>query len=127
MADEAEVEEVGSVRIADEVVATIAGSAAAQVDGVVGMTGGLVGDIGEMLGKKNFSRGVKVEVGEKEAAIDVHIIVEYGARIPEVAQNVQENVKKAVEIMTGLKVIEVNVHVNGVAFKQAVNEAKKPV
>jgi len=110
-------EEVGSVRISEEVVAVIAGIAATEVEGVVGMSGGIVGDITEILGKKNLSKGVRVEVGEKEAAADLFIVVEYGVRIPEVAQRVQENVKKAIESMTGLSVVEVNIHVQGVAFR----------
>ena len=107
-----------SVRISDDVVGVIAGIAAGEVDGVVGMSGGLVGGISEMLGKRNLSKGVRVEVGERQAAVDLHIVVEYGTRIPEVAQKVQENVKRAVESMTGLEVVEVNIHVQGVAFPQ---------
>ncbi|MGE5485182.1 MAG: Asp23/Gls24 family envelope stress response protein [Ignavibacteriales bacterium] len=110
-------EAAGSIRISDDVVAVIAGMSCTEVEGVAGMSGGLVGDITEILGKKNFSKGVKVEVGEKETAIDLFIVVDYGAKIPEVAQQVQENVKTAVEVMTGLKVIQVNVHVHGVAFR----------
>ena len=87
----------GSVRIADEVVGIIAGLAATEVAGIAGMSAGLVGGIAEMLGRKNLSKGVKVEVGEKEAAVDLYIIAEYGARIPEVALHVQENVKKAIK------------------------------
>ena len=109
-------EGIGSVRIADEVVGTIAGLAATEVNGIAGMSGGLVGGIAEMLGKKNFSKGVKVEVGEKEAAVDLYIIVEYGVRIPDIALTVQEKVKSAIENMTGLEVVEVNVHVQGVGF-----------
>lgn len=109
---------VTSLKIADEVVATIAGLAAAEVEGVAGMSGGLVGGISEMLGKKSTARGAKVEVGDKETAIDLYVVVEYGVRIPEIAQRVQENVKRAVESMTGLDVVEVNVHVQGVAFHQ---------
>ena len=110
--------DVGSVRIADEVVGIISGLAATEISGVAGMSGGLVGGIAEMLGKKNLSKGVKVEVGEKEAAVDLYIIVEYGVRIPDVALRVQENVKKAIESMTGLDVVEVNIHVQGVGFAQ---------
>jgi uncharacterized alkaline shock family protein YloU len=109
-------QEVGQVRISEDVVSVIAGIAAAEVDGVVGMSGGLVGDMAEILGKKSLSKGTKVEVGEKEAAIDLFVVLEYGVRIPEVAQRIQENVKKAVEIMTGLHVVEVNIHVQGVTF-----------
>jgi uncharacterized alkaline shock family protein YloU len=107
----------GNIRISDDVVAVIAGISCTEVEGVAGMSGGLVGDITEILGKKSFSKGVKVEVGEKEAAIDLFVVVDYGAKIPEVAQQVQENVKTAVEVMTGLKVVQVNVHVHGVAFR----------
>jgi uncharacterized alkaline shock family protein YloU len=114
--DKTEHNDVGSIRIADEVVGIIAGMAATEVDGVAGMSAGLVGGIAEMLGKKNLSKGVKVEVGEKEAAVDLYIIVEYGVRIPDVALRVQENVKRAIESMTGLEVVEVNVHVQGVGF-----------
>ncbi|MHB8927175.1 MAG: Asp23/Gls24 family envelope stress response protein [Bacillota bacterium] len=105
-----------NVRIADDVVGIIAGIAATEVEGVAGMSGGIVGGITEMLGKRNLSKGVKVEVGEKEAAVDLYIVIEYGVRIPDVAQRVQENVKKAVESMTGLDVVECNVHIHGVAF-----------
>ncbi|VBB08014.1 alkaline shock protein asp23 [Lucifera butyrica] len=108
--------DVGSIRIADEVVGVIAGLAATEVPGVAGMSAGLVGGIAEMLGKKNLSKGVKVEVGEREAAVDLYIIVEYGVRIPDVALRVQENVKRGIESMTGLDVVEVNIHVQGVGF-----------
>jgi uncharacterized alkaline shock family protein YloU len=110
-------EEVGCIKISDEVVATIAGLAATEIEGVAGMSGGLMGDISEVLGKKSLSKGVKVDVGEKEAAIDLYIIIEYGMRIPEVAERVQDNVKRSVEVMTGLKVVEVNIHVSGITFK----------
>lgn len=106
----------GSVRIADDVVAIIAGLAATEVEGVAGMSGGIAGGIAEMLGRKNLSKGVKVEVGETEAAVDIFVIVVYNVRIPDVALKIQENVKKAIETMTGLKVVEINVHVQGVAF-----------
>lgn len=103
------------IRIADEVVAVIAGKAVSEVQGVYEMSGGFAGGIGEVLsGKKNLAKGVKVIVTEKDAKIDVNIIVEYGVRIPEIAFEIQTKVKKAVETMTGLKVTEVNVHVQGV-------------
>lgn len=109
-------DDVGHVRISDEVVGIIAGIAATEVEGVVGMAGGLVGGITEMLGRRNLAKGVRVEVGEREAAVDLFIIVEYGVRIPRVAQRVQENVKRALESMTGLDVVSVNIHIQGVAF-----------
>ena len=107
---------LGSIRIADEVVSIIAGLAATEVEGIAGMSGGIAGGIAAMLGRKNFAKGVKVEVGEKEAAVDLYIIVKYGVRIPDVALAAQENVKKAIENMTGLSVVEVNIHVQGVGF-----------
>ena len=107
---------LGSIRIADEVVSIIAGLAATEVEGIAGMSGGIAGGIAEMLGRKNFAKGVKVEVGEKEAPLDLYIIVKYGVRIPDVALAAQENVKQAIENMTGLSVVEVNIHVQGVGF-----------
>lgn len=109
---------LGSIKVSDDVVSVIAGLAASDVAGIAGMSGGIVGGIAEILGRKNFSKGVKVEVGEKEAALDLFIIVDYGARIPDVALSVQEAVKKSIETMTGLSVVEVNVHVQGVAFPE---------
>ena len=114
--EKGEQNEVGTIRIADEVVGIIAGMAATEIPGVAGMSGGLVGGIAEMLGKKNLAKGVKVEVGEKEAAVDLYVIMEYGVRLPDIAIQVQENVKHAIESMTGLEVVEVNVHVQGVGF-----------
>lgn len=111
-----ETEGNNGIRIADDVVSVIAGVAVSEVPGVAGMAGGFAGGISEVLsGKKNLSKGIKVEVGEKETKIDVNIIVEYGTRIPDVAFEIQNRVKKAVETMTGLKVLEVNVHVQGVS------------
>ena len=72
--------------------------------------------IAELLKKKNLAKGVKVEVGERQAAVDLYVILEYGAKVPEVAYKIQENVKRAIESMTGLEVVEVNVHVQGVSF-----------
>ncbi|MBC9784901.1 Asp23/Gls24 family envelope stress response protein [Heliobacterium chlorum] len=109
-------QEIGHVRISNEVVATIAGLAATEVAGVTAMSGGIGGGIAEILGRKNLTKGVKVEVGEKEAAIDLNIVVDFGSRIPEVAKRVQENVKRSIESMTGLAVVEVNVHIQGVHF-----------
>ena len=112
------VNDIGSIKITDEVVAIIAGIAATEVPGVTGMSGGIAGGIAEALGRKNLTKGVKVEVGDKEAAIDLFIIVEYGFRIPEVAWTIQEKVKHAVEEMTGLNVVEVNIHIQGVNLER---------
>lgn len=120
-------EKIGSIRIANEVVAVIAGLAATEISGVAGMSGGIVGGIAEILGKRNLAKGVKVEVGEIETAIDLYIIVDYGVRIPDVAWKIQENVKKAVENMTGLKVVEVNIHVQGVRMQNSEREDEQRV
>ena len=107
--------ESSNIKISNEVVAVIAGKAVSEAPGVYAMAGGFAGGISEVLsGKKNLSKGIKVEVGEKETRIDVNIIVEYGTRIPDVAFDIQNRVKSAVEGMTGLKVVAVNVHVQGV-------------
>ena len=105
-----------AIKIADDVVAVIAGVAVSEIPGVANMAGGFAGGITEVLsGKKNMAKGIKVDIiNEKETKIDVNIIVEYGTRIPNVAYEIQTKVKKAVETMTGPKVLEVNVHVQGV-------------
>ncbi len=109
-----------NIKIADDVIAVIAGAAASEVSGVASMAGGFAGGISEVFsGKKNFAKGIKVETGDKDTKIDVNIIVEYGVRIPDVAYEIQTRVKKAVEGMTGLKVSEVNVHIQGVKTQQA--------
>ena len=115
------------IKISDDVVAVISGVAVSEVPGVAGMAGGFAGGITEVLsGKKNLSKGIKVEVGEKETKIDVNIIVEYGTRIPDVAFEIQNRVKKAVETMTGLTVLEVNVHVQGVSTDNKPVETEEP-
>lgn len=114
--------DVNGIKISDEVVAIIAGIAASDVPGVAGMSGGLVGGISEILGKKNFSKGIKVDVGERDATIEIFIIVDYGVRIPDVAWEIQNKVKKSVEEMTGLIVKKVNIHVQGVKVEKEVVE-----
>ena len=114
-----------NIRIADDVVAVIAGVAVSEVQGVYEMSGGFAGGISEVLsGKKNLAKGIKVEVNDKSTKIDVNIIVEYGTRIPDVAFEIQNKVKKSVKEMTGLDVLEVNVHVQGVktSVQQEVKE-----
>ena len=113
---------VGAVRIADEVVTTVAGLAAMEVEGVASMSGSWGTELVEKLGKKNFGKGIKVEVTEQQTKIDIYVIIEYGYAIPKVADNIQKEVKAAVQTMTGLDVIEVNVHVVGVEIKKAAGE-----
>jgi len=117
---------LGKIKISEDVIAIIAGLAAAEVPGIASMGGGIAGGIAEALGMKSLSKGVKVEVKENEVSIDLYIIVEYGTRIPEVAWNIQENVKKKVEDMTGLTVTEVNINVQGINIaKEKENKESK--
>lgn len=112
--DEIEISNSDGLKISNDAVATYAGIAISEVQGVYGMSGGFAGITEAISRKKNFTKGIKVDIDEKNVKIDVSIIVEYGARIPDVAFEIQSMVKKSVESMTGLKVQEVNVHVNGV-------------
>lgn len=108
-------EENTGIKISNDVVAVIAGVAVSEVRGVASMQGGFAGGIGEVLsGKKNLAKGIKVDSEDEKVKIDVNIIVEYGTRIPDVAFEIQNRVKRSIENMTGLKVTEVNVHVQGV-------------
>lgn len=112
-----EKEEMGEIRISSEVVSIIASNAALEVEGVASLGGSLAGNISQVLGRKNPFKGIKVEVAEnRNVNIDLHIIVEYGARIPDVAWKIQERIKQNVELMTGLHVEEINIHVQGVSF-----------
>lgn len=108
---------MGIVKISDEVVSVIAGIAAAEIKGIVGMNPGVTGGITQIFaGKKNASKGVKVNVEEESASIDINVNVEYGVKIPEVVAQVQENVKKTVESMTGLVVSAVNIYVQNIVL-----------
>ncbi|MEG1726996.1 MAG: Asp23/Gls24 family envelope stress response protein [Acidaminococcaceae bacterium] len=111
-------EDVGSVKVADEVISIVAGLAAAEVPGVAGMSAGLVGGIVELLGKKNFSKGVNVLVEGKTVTVEIYAILEYGVCIPEIAITIQEKVKEAVENMTGFEVAAVDIHVQGIVKRQ---------
>lgn len=107
----------GTITFASEVIATIAGLAAVDIPGVSGMSGGFVDGIVDLLGRKNLTKGIKVEVGKEEVAVDIAIVVDYGNSIPDVAANIQRSVIKAVETMTGLKVVEVNIAVQAINVK----------
>ena len=126
--EEISIEGNDTIKISNETVATYAGIAVSEVPGVYGMAGGFAAGITESLSrKKNLAKGIKVDGEEKNAKIDVSIIVEYGARIPEVAYEIQTRVKKSVENMTGLKVLEVNVHVQGVHAVSQEKESEEEV
>ncbi len=109
-----EAKDIGAVHIADEVIAIVAGMAATEVEGVSGMVGNFTGDLVELLGRKNLSKGVVVTVEEDVVNLELACIVEYGSSLVEVTKTVQEKVKTAVETMTGLTVNEVNIRVAGV-------------
>jgi Uncharacterized protein conserved in bacteria len=113
--------DLGVIRIADEVVSTVAGLAAVEVEGVASMSGGWGTDLVEKLGKKNLGKGIKVDATGEQTIIDIFIIIEYGYAIPKVAETVQKEVKLAVESMTGLTVSAVNVHVVSVMTKKAMS------
>ena len=114
------------IEISSDVIGVIAGVAVAEVEGVAGMSGSFAGGISEVLsGKKNLAKGIKVDVNNKKAKLDINIIVEYGTRIPDIAYEIQNRVKKSVETMTGLTVEEVNVHVQGVNTDTATQEKKE--
>lgn len=106
-----------SITYANEVIAIIAGVAASEVEGIAGMSP--TSGISDILGRnRNITRGVKVEIGPEEASVDLYIIVEYGTPIQQASRDAQESVRKAIESMTGLKVVRVDVHVQGVSFEK---------
>lgn len=112
-----EKETLGEVRIADDVVAIIAGLAATEVDGVDSMAGNVTNELVSMLGMKNLSKGVKVEVTEEHVSVNMSLNIKYGYSIPNVCELVQEKVKNAIENMTGLTVLEVNIKIAGVSME----------
>lgn len=108
----------GSIKISEEVIETIASVAVSEIDGVFSVGTGIVDGIARRLGKKQLSGGIKASVDEDAVTVDINIVVKYGARIPEVAWNVQDAVKKEIELMTGLKAEKVNVRVVGIDIPQ---------
>jgi uncharacterized alkaline shock family protein YloU len=110
--------ETGVIRISDDVVATIAGLAALETPGISAMSGGISEGLAKRLSGRNVQKGVSVEVGQLEAAVDLRVIVHYGSQIQNVCRELQYNVREAIENMTGLRVVEVNVKVEDVHFKE---------
>lgn len=109
----------GKVKISEDVIATVASVAAENVDGVVKVGSNFKSQVTDILNTKNFNRGVKVNIGERETIVDVYITIEYGIKIVEVSEKVQEEVKEAIENMTDFDVVEVNVHISGIAVKNS--------
>ena len=113
------VEIASNLTISEDVIGIRAGLAAAEVEGVSGMTLGFVDGINQILGSnKKYSKGVKIELEGNEVIIDLFVIVKYGVKIPDVAFSIQNSVKGSVETMTGLKVKAVNINVQGVTFEK---------
>ena len=123
--DEENLEDYGDIRIADEVISIVASLAAQEVPGVLGMSGGFTDGINRFLGKENASKGVRLKFEGKTVNANVYINVEYGSCIPEIALEVQEKVKEAIEAMTGYEVQFVDVNVEGVAKRQATELEKE--
>jgi uncharacterized alkaline shock family protein YloU len=110
---------IGTVKIADEVVAVIAGLAATEVKGVSYLAGGITGSMVARKGIKAISKGVRVDVQNNLVTVDLSLSLEFGYSIPEVGAEVQEKVKSAIETMTGMEVTDVNVHVSDVSVENA--------
>lgn len=113
-----EKDKIGEVQIADEVVAIIAGLAATEVEGVDSMAGNITNELVGKLGMKNLSKGVKVEVDEEHVSVNLSLNLKYGYSIPSVCETVQEKVKNAIENMTGLAVLDVNIKIAGVSMEE---------
>ena len=109
-----EIEDVGQVQIADEVIAVIAGLAATEVEGVQKMSGNITNEIVSKLGMKNLSKGVKVSIDGEKVDVVLNLILKYGVSIPKTSREVQEKVKGAIETMTGRTVGEVNIRIAGI-------------
>lgn len=114
-----EKDKLGEVQIADEVVAIIAGLAATEVDGVDSMAGNITNELVRKLGMKNLSKGVKVDVTEDHVSVDLSLNLTYGYNIPQVSEAVQDRVKSAIENMTGLSVLDINIKIAGVNMEAA--------
>lgn len=115
---------IGSVKISEDVISIIASIAATEIPGV-SMSGGITGGITEILGMTNLSKGVKVELGTEEVIVHAYIVVDYGLDIIKVSKKVQENIKKSIETMTGLRVMNVIVNIQGVNIKEKKEENEK--
>lgn len=113
-----EKDKIGEVQIADEVVAIIAGLAATEVEGVDSMAGNITNELVGKLGMKNLSKGVKISMTEDHVSVDLSLNMKYGYSIPAVSEKVQDKVKSAIENMTGLMVLEVNIKIAGVSMEE---------
>lgn len=117
-------DDIGEIRISADVITVIAHTVASEIEGVAGMNANIAENISSVLGRKNPTKGVKVEIDGKDVTIDFYILVEYGARIPDVAWRIQEKVKSSVESMTGMNVSSINIHVQGISFDKLKEDKK---
>lgn len=113
----------GKVEIAPEVIEVIAGIAAAEIEGVSQMRGNFAAGVVERLGKKNHGKGVKVELSDEGIKVDVYCILKFGVSIPNVAQQIQDNIRQALLNMTALEPVEVNIHIVGIQFENQKTES----
>ena len=116
-------DELGNIHISEEVLAVIAAAAVLEVEGIGGLAANLGTDLAELLGKKNLSRGIHIQVEDENVTVDLSILVKYGYTIPDVARAVQEAVAGSVEATSGLTVAAVNVNVGGVVFEKEPKKA----
>ncbi len=117
-------ETLGSVSFADDVIATIAGLACIEVPGIAGMSGGLISGVAELLGRRNLTKGVKVEVTQKDVKCDLFVIMDFGVEMHRVAEDAQRAIKKEIENMAGLNVLAVNVNVQGIKIEKEMISGK---
>ncbi len=118
---------LGKIEIAPEVIEVIAGIAASEIDGVATMRGNFAAGVVERLGKKNHGKGIRVDLSDNQIKIDVYCILNFGVSIPKVAQSIQENIRQALYNMTGLETDEVNIHIVNVNFETQKEELQNPV
>lgn len=106
----------GSIKISEDAIAGIVSMVAAQIKGISAMSGSMAAGLTEKLGKKNLTKGVKVELNDQDVIIALYIFVEYGVKIPKLALEIQNQVRDSIHTMTGLRVKEVNIYVQGISF-----------
>lgn len=111
-------DEMGTIHIADEVLAVVAASAAMEVEGVSGLAANLSSDLAELMGKKVYSKGVRLTVANGQVVVDISVLIQYGFTIPDVAKKVQEAVMAAVTNTSGMEVSRVNIQVAGISFRR---------
>lgn len=114
---------LGKVEISPEVIEVVASIAATEVEGVADMRGSFTTGVAERLGRRNPGKGVKVDLLEEGITVDVYVLVNYGVSIPEVGQQIQDNICQALRTMTSLEVTAANIHVVGIQFEQKLSEA----